>query len=343
MRDNRCIIQQISNVVDDRYRINVFTSAWFKVFSPHLTYISELKSLKLSKILLLFTVHCLLFTLSGCGYTIQTKANLPFDTISVGNIENKTLEPKLQDRFNRQLAETFAEYGFSVRSSARYRLEGEITRFELTPLVEQNLVATQYEVVIKANFRLMDTAIGRSVPLVAGSPFITYFSSADKLENVLAQKELSTNSALKNLSQEVVRIITYNTPKNFAYLLFAVSDIKDLNGLVLRLKDVENPVAVYLRGQFSQNTRQMLIDYDGSKAASDKLKTALVDELNAVMQGASIFDEKRFAAVVLRDETLKLVKQNPGGIERIRLNRLLLEDACPDKISRLQKIPERQK
>lgn len=161
---------------------------------------------------LLFTFYFLL--LFGCGYTIQTRTNLPFDTIAVGKIENKTLEPKLQDRFSRSLAETFSEYGFRVSQSARYRLEGEITKFELMPLVEKDLVATQYEVVIKANFRLIDTATGRSVPLVADSPFITYFSSADKLENVLAQKELSTSSAMRNISQEVVRHIIYRIQKD---------------------------------------------------------------------------------------------------------------------------------
>ncbi len=39
MRDNKYIIHQVSNVVDDGYKINVFTSAEFKVFSQHLTYI----------------------------------------------------------------------------------------------------------------------------------------------------------------------------------------------------------------------------------------------------------------------------------------------------------------
>ncbi len=47
MRDYKCIIQQVSNVVDDGYKINVFTSAGFKVFSQRLTYISGLESLNL--------------------------------------------------------------------------------------------------------------------------------------------------------------------------------------------------------------------------------------------------------------------------------------------------------
>jgi hypothetical protein len=284
-----------------------------------------------------------LLILFGCGYTIQTKANLPFDTIAVGKLENKTFEPKLQDRFSRSLAETFAEYGFRVNSSARYRLEGEITRFELEPLIEQNLVATQYKVVIKANFRLIDTASGRRVPLIADSPFITYFSSAERLENVLAQKELSTVNALKSLSQEVVRVISYNTPRNFAYLLLTASDIKDLERLIFKLYKPEDPVSVYLREQLSPNTRQMLHEYIESKVPQEKIKPVLVEDLNTVMQGISIFDEKRFAHISLTEETKKLIKQNPSGLERMRLNRLLLEEAYPEEIARLNKAAEKGK
>ncbi len=48
MRDKKGIIHQVSNVVDDGYKINVNTSAEFKVFSPHLACILSIKSLKLS-------------------------------------------------------------------------------------------------------------------------------------------------------------------------------------------------------------------------------------------------------------------------------------------------------
>ncbi len=41
MRDNRCIIHQVSNVVDDGYKIEGCTSAEFKVFPPHMPYKSE--------------------------------------------------------------------------------------------------------------------------------------------------------------------------------------------------------------------------------------------------------------------------------------------------------------
>ncbi len=35
---------KVSKVVDDGYKINEFSSAWFKVFSQHLTYTFRLES-----------------------------------------------------------------------------------------------------------------------------------------------------------------------------------------------------------------------------------------------------------------------------------------------------------
>lgn len=302
-----------------------------------------MKNLKSRRFLLLFTVCCSLFAVYGCsGYTIQTKANLPFDTIAVGRIENKTLEPKLQDRFIRSLAETFAEYGFSVSRSARYKLEGKITKFELLPLNEQNLVATQYQVIVKASFNLVDTSTGRSVPLVADNPFITYFSTSARLEDVLAQKELSTNSALKNIAQEVARTISYNTPKNFAYLMLAAQDIKDMDSLKSKMRDAKDPVSLYIRERLSPDTRQLLSRDSVSKESADKAKNALINDLNEILQGIGIYDENRFAHIALSREAKELIKQNPAGIERLRLNRLLLEAAYPGEILKHQNVSKEE-
>jgi hypothetical protein len=161
---------------------------------------------------LLFTAYCLLSP--GCGYTLLTKAELPIDTVAIGKIENKTLEPKLQDKLSRVLAETFSEYGFIASSSARYKVEVDIYEFKLEALYERELVATEYQVIIKAHFKLIDTQSNKIIPLEGvDSPFVTSFGSTGKLENVMAQKELSISNALKNLSEELVRRIIYKFPK----------------------------------------------------------------------------------------------------------------------------------
>ncbi len=66
MRDNKCIIQQVSNVVDYGYKTDVKTSAWFKVFSSCMTYIHSLGALNLGfkYVCVLTSIVCLLiFTL----------------------------------------------------------------------------------------------------------------------------------------------------------------------------------------------------------------------------------------------------------------------------------------
>jgi len=150
---------------------------------------------------------------SGCGYTLQERGNLPFETISLGKIQNTTVEPKLQDRMSRILAETLMEYGIDVKPSARYKIEGSITTFILTPVAEKSLTAIEYQITVMANFVLIDMQTQKKESLAnVSSPFYTYFRSSGQLVSVLAQKELATDSALKDLSQELLRRIIYKTP-----------------------------------------------------------------------------------------------------------------------------------
>jgi len=70
MRDNKGIIQQVSDVVDDGCKMNVNTSAEFKVFSPHLTYISGLNlglnfKLYFSFLLIIFLISMPLYALGA--------------------------------------------------------------------------------------------------------------------------------------------------------------------------------------------------------------------------------------------------------------------------------------
>ncbi len=294
------------------------------------------RSVKFS--ILLLSTYCLLLTvlLSGCGYTIETRATLPFDTISVGKIENKTSEPKLQDMCHLALAETFSQFGYEVSFFARYRLQGEIYRFELIPTTEVNLAATQYQIVMKGSFKLVDTESGKSIPLPADSPFITYFNAntTDTLEEIMTQKELAEASAMANLAQTLVSLVTYNTPKNFAGLLFKPDDIRNLEGLVIKLRDEKDPLSQYLRDQFSPELQRKMDAYNQFDYSANELKTALANALNNIIQNKDIFDEKRFAHVILSDETIRLIRQNAQGGNRVKLNRILLDEAYHDELAK---------
>ena len=53
-----------------------------------------------------------------------------------------------------------------------------------------------------------------------------------------------------------------------------------------------------------------------------------------MLSGPSLYDPARFRNVVLRPETEQLLKQNPGGQQLARLNKLLLEDAYPTELEK---------
>jgi outer membrane lipopolysaccharide assembly protein LptE/RlpB len=151
--------------------------------------------------------------LCGCGYTLQTKSNLPFDTVAIGTIENRTFEPKLQDRLSVILADTFMEYGIRVVPSSSHVVQAVVTHFDLKTLSEIDLTTSEYQVTITGDFTLLDRETGTAVPLMKlQSPYLTYFFATGVIENVLAQKELATDRALRDLSQELVRRIIYAAP-----------------------------------------------------------------------------------------------------------------------------------
>ncbi|HTH46218.1 MAG TPA: DUF2723 domain-containing protein [Candidatus Limnocylindria bacterium] len=120
---------------------------------------------------------------------------------------------------------------------------------------------------------------------------------------------------------------------------FEVSSFTDANGLKARLHGQPstakmpdlNPgklatppdstaLSAYLRQQL------------GSAADGDA--KALADGLNKLIDGPSLYDDpKRFQGIHLSERTLKFAAQNPNTANRIRLNRLLLEEAYPDLIA----------
>jgi outer membrane lipopolysaccharide assembly protein LptE/RlpB len=151
--------------------------------------------------------------LSGCGYSFQGRADLPFDRVTVSEIKNSTAEPKLQDRLHRLLAETFMEYGVDIVPSARYRVEADITNFSVFPVAERNLQAIEYQLKVSCKVRIIDMETRKVAELgEIEAPYLVYFRSSGLLVSVLAEKETASEKALKDLSQEIVMRIAYQKP-----------------------------------------------------------------------------------------------------------------------------------
>ena len=129
------------------------------------------------------------------------------------------------------------------------------------------------------------------------------------------------------------RILRYRI--SLSSTLFA-DDFTDLKSLVLKLKNRTDSVSQFLRDQFDASAQSLLSVYDESEEPSETLKNAIVEELNWLLQGDSIYEETRFDGINLSTETEQLLEQNPEGEDLILLNRLLLEDAYPQEIKENQ-------
>lgn len=164
--------------------------------------------MKVKNFMLLSTVYCLLFTVFGCGYTLQGRDTLPLTSVKIGRIENKTFEPKLEDKFQKALADELIRNGIMISKSAGHVISGTINDFSLKPLSEKEGVASEYEVIIKARF-FLTSPDGKVKELRNSGVFTVSFSGSGNIENIVAAKEQAAETAMRNLASEIRAGIVY--------------------------------------------------------------------------------------------------------------------------------------
>ena len=117
-------------------------------------------------------------------------------------------------------------------------------------------------------------------------------------------------------------------------LTFSVGVLRDPPSFAAKLKQPVDAVSTYVRGRFSDATRQALAGWSSQGPISEPIIKAVVTDLNTIIQGELIHNTAHFVGVSLRPQTSQLLAQNPSGEDLARLNRLLLEDAYPLELSR---------
>ncbi len=116
---------------------------------------------------------------------------------------------------------------------------------------------------------------------------------------------------------------------------FLTGDIIQPSTFVSRLNDPTNAVSGFITAQLGEPARRALAGGETPTGISTGLEAALIQHLNTIIKGPVIYEDGRFAAVDLRPETrLMLARKQHAEKGCGRLNRLLLEDAYPEELSR---------
>jgi hypothetical protein len=115
------------------------------------------------------------------------------------------------------------------------------------------------------------------------------------------------------------------------------TDIKDIIGLASKIKEAKDPLSHHIRENLTPGMRKIL---DGDLSQFEHAPAGclfLIMEINRLLDRHSLFDASRFAKIILNDATKLLMASDPGGLELLRLNRLLLEDYYRNEIANYQK------
>lgn len=120
----------------------------------------------------------------------------------------------------------------------------------------------------------------------------------------------------------------YGSPK------LSTGDLVNLNSFVDKLKHPaeSDEVSRYLATQLAPETQNLLSNYSGR--LDPQLSEALAGDLNRIILSGPLYQTQRFAKVKLSAQTAQILKQQPQGLDLVRVNRKLLLEVYPQEISR---------
>ena len=162
--------------------------------------------------------------------------------------------------------------------------------------------------------------------------FLRVFISAFRL-----QPRLTPGPVINVLASLVLPLVTMVALTIVALSVsstFSVGDIKDLGAFCGKLKQQADPVSRFVWSSLTEDTRQQAVRFTQGTGENRDVQEALLKEINGFIGTNQVHAAERFQGVTLSEKTSRLLAGNPKGPDRVRLNRLLLEDAYPAEITR---------
>ena len=152
----------------------------------------------------------LVLFLSSCGYRFVGSTLLAFDSINIKHVENKTYEPRLEDRLHLALSKEFINLGIAVNAGdSEVALEATVTDFELGAIGAVDEVVKEQELIMTADIRILNN---ENVTEFKGmqSPIKITFQTTGTVSEAAARKDAAIDKACSEIAKEIVgRIILF--------------------------------------------------------------------------------------------------------------------------------------
>jgi len=156
------------------------------------------------KILLPFTLYLYLSTFSGCGYHIVGSRHLPFSSVTIKPVQNKTYEPKLEERLHNALAEAFLSQGIKVTTAnGDIAIETTITTFKLGAIAYIDERVQEQTIIMRVDTKVIDKERVFEFPSME-SPIKITFQTSGTISDSVIQKERAIDKACNEIAGELV-------------------------------------------------------------------------------------------------------------------------------------------
>jgi hypothetical protein len=109
------------------------------------------------------------------------------------------------------------------------------------------------------------------------------------------------------------------------------ADIKNVAPLVEKFRSSMDEISAFFSAKLPNAVKRAPASTEPGPEL-DAFKGRLTAEFNAIIHSQPIYNVPMLSGIILRPATQQFLDQNPQGMALARLNRLVLEDACPADI-----------
>ena len=140
----------------------------------------------------------------SCGYHMVGSKPLPFDSIEIKRVNNKTYEPRLEERLHTALAEEFLTQGIKVVSAnGDVSIETTITAFELSSIATIDEKVQEQAITMRVDVKITDKS--RVIEFSSmESPIRITFPSYGTVSDSVIQKDRAINKACSEIAREII-------------------------------------------------------------------------------------------------------------------------------------------
>lgn len=145
------------------------------------------------------------FFLTSCGYQLIGAKSLPFHSVTIMPVKNKTYEPHLEEKLHDALSREFFARDIRVMTyGGDIELTAIVKTFELSTIAARDERAQEQAITMQVDIRIIDKK-GKVIEFTSlESPIKITFQAVGAVSDAVVQKEKAVDKACTEIARELL-------------------------------------------------------------------------------------------------------------------------------------------